>query len=252
MIPLQNKSADETLKAFKTLLRQAKTYPETVLSDRGSEIKNAKFRAFCDSKNIKLFHSDTSIHCAFVERVIGTLKVIIEKYLTENNTYSYIDVLPELVQTYNNRKHSVIGLTPKEAEKEINHQKIREDNHKRWSKIKVKDPIYKVNQLVRISKQKDKFFRKFYTQMNEEIFRIKRISTHLLKPLYTLESFDSEETIEGDFYQFELLPVQLTDKSFKVEKILEKKKRKGEIWVLIKWYGYKNPTWAKESDIIKL
>ena len=42
-IPLKSKTAQETLDAFKLVLDKAKTYPNTVVSDRGSEIRNKFF-----------------------------------------------------------------------------------------------------------------------------------------------------------------------------------------------------------------
>ena len=39
------------------------------------------------------------------------------KYFTDNNTYTYIDILPDLVEDYNNTVHSSTKLTPVEASK---------------------------------------------------------------------------------------------------------------------------------------
>ena len=37
------------------------------------------------------------------------------KYFTANNTYKYVDVLPDLIDEYNNHKHSAIKMTPTDA-----------------------------------------------------------------------------------------------------------------------------------------
>ena len=37
------------------------------------------------------------------------------KYFSANNTNVYIDILQDLVDKYNNLKHSTIKMTPKEA-----------------------------------------------------------------------------------------------------------------------------------------
>ena len=39
------------------------------------------------------------------------------KYFTDNNTYRYIDILPDLVEDYNNTVHTSIKMTPIEASK---------------------------------------------------------------------------------------------------------------------------------------
>ena len=42
------------------------------------------------------------------------------KYFTDNNTYRYIDILPDLVKDYNNTVHTSIKMTPTEASKKKN------------------------------------------------------------------------------------------------------------------------------------
>ena len=42
------------------------------------------------------------------------------KYFTDNNTYVYIDILPDLVKDYNNTKHSSIKMTLVEASEKKN------------------------------------------------------------------------------------------------------------------------------------
>lgn len=252
VIPLATKSADDTLEAWQKVLNQAKHWPQSVVSDRGSEIKNKKFIEFCHKHGIHTSYSDTSVHSPYIERFIGTLKVLMTKYRTEKQTNRFIDQLHKLVDTYNSRRHSTIKLTPKQGELEKYHGQMRRENQKRWDKVKKKKPRYRVGQLVLVSKQKETFFRKFHQHMQEEVFRIKKIKTNLPKPLYGLESYDDREEIEGLFYEFELTPIKITDKTFKIEKILENKQIQGENWVLVKFRGYREPSWTKESDIIEL
>ena len=89
----------------------------------------------------------------------------------------------------------MIKTSPKEAEKPSNYEKVRKQNFLNWSKVKKKKPKLKKGDFVRVSLQKDPFFRKFYQQFNEEIYKIKKVHTHLLKPLYTLEDFYGKELI---------------------------------------------------------
>ena len=217
-IPLKSKTAQETLTAFKTVLNKAETYPKTVVSDRGSEIRNKLFYAFCEKNNIRVVHTDTFIHAAFVERFNRSLQLLTYKYMTQNETYRYIDVLPKLMETYNNRVHRMIGLTPKEGEEEENHSIIRDANEKKYAKVKRRKPKYSVGQTVRISIQKNKFTRGYNPQHQEEVFKIKSISSALPIPLYQLEDYDSNESIEGDFYEFEITPVKKD--TFVIEKVI--------------------------------
>ena len=247
-IPLKSKTAIDTLDGFKQLLQQAEKYPKSVLSDRGSEIKNYRMTSFCKENNIRLNYADTSIHAAFVERFNRTLQLLTYKFLTENETYRYIDVLPDLLLAYNTRKHRMIGMTPLEAEKQENSTQVRLANEKRYVKARRSNPKYKVGQDVRISIQKGKFSRGYDPQQIEEVFKIKSISTTLPIPLYTLQNYDSNEVIEGKFYEYELTPVK--KETFAIEKVIRTKHKKGEKFLLVKWRGYKEPSWIKESDIV--
>ena len=76
------------------------------------------------------------------------------KYFTANNTRFYLDALDQMVKNYNNKVHSTIKMTPKEASKDINRGKvyfniIRKQNKSRTS-IK-----YKKGDKVHISKYKN-------------------------------------------------------------------------------------------------
>ena len=64
------------------------------------------------------------------------------KYFTANNTRFYLDALDQMVKNYNDKVHSTIKMTPKEAGKGINRGKvyfniIRKQNISRTSIMKV-------------------------------------------------------------------------------------------------------------------
>jgi len=46
------------------------------------------------------------------------------KYFSANSTRRYIDILDDLVDRYNNTKHSSIKMTPVEASKKTNERKV--------------------------------------------------------------------------------------------------------------------------------
>ena len=142
--------------------------------------------------------------------------------MTHNESNRYIDALPFLVSTYNNRKHRMIGMTPAQAEKPGQTYTVRRKQEQYYSKIKRTKPKYSVGETVRISKFKGHFDRGFTQQYQEEIYRIKSISTHLPYPTYELETFDGDEILEGKFYANEITPVDAPE-LFVIEKILSKK-----------------------------
>ena len=72
---------------------------------------------------------------------------------------------------------------------------------------------------------KGKFNRGLTPQFKEEIFKIKSISTRLPKPTYELETLEQDKTLERNFYESELMPVDEPE-LFAIEKILRMKKDK--------------------------
>ena len=46
------------------------------------------------------------------------------KYFTANNTRFYFDALDQMVKNYNDKVHSTIKMTPKEASKDISRGKV--------------------------------------------------------------------------------------------------------------------------------
>ena len=52
------------------------------------------------------------------------MKYIMWKYFTANNTQKYIDVLPSMVEKYNNAYHRLIKLTPLDAHNPANYQHV--------------------------------------------------------------------------------------------------------------------------------
>ena len=249
--PLLNKTATSFMQGFISIMQRAKSFPRRILSDKGAEIKNKIFQAYCRENNIKLIYSNNLTHAPFIERFNRTLKNLMFRYMTHNETNRYIDTLPFLVSTYNNRKHRMIGMSPEQAEKPGQTYAIRRKQEKYYSQVKRTKPKYSVGETVRISKFKGHFDRGFTQQYQEEIYRIKSISTRLPYPTYELETFDGDEILEGNFYANEITPVDEPE-LFVIEKILNKKtdRKTRKKMVLVKWRGYKNLSWIPEKDVV--
>lgn len=249
--PIKNKTAQSFMAGFKSIMQQAKTFPRRILADKGAELKNRIFHQYCRENGIHVIHANNLTHAPFVERFNRTLKSLMFRYMTYKQTDRYIDVLPLLVKTYNNRKHRIIGMTPTQAEAPGQTYAIRRSQEKHYVKIKRSKPKFEVGQSVRISKFKGHFDRGFTQQFQEEIYRIKSVSTRLPIPTYELETYDKDETVEGNFYGSELTEVEAPE-YFIIEKIIKRKRDRqtGQRMVLVKWQGYKNASWIPEKDVV--
>lgn len=215
-----------------------------------TEFSNKHFKDFCVRNQIRCFNPDTSIHAAFIERFNRSLQDLIYRYMTENETQRYIDVLPKIVETYNNRNHRMIGTTPFIAETDPSiHLSIRNKASKYHQKIKKKPVVFKVGDTVRIVKLKTKFSRGYNEQQQLEIFRIKEVKTKNIIPMYVLETYNGDETIIGSFYAFEL--VKVSGDVFRIEKVLKRRKRNNILEYFVKWKGFNETynSWINSEDV---
>ena len=254
-IPVRNKTALEVKNAFARILDMSPygLPPVYVQSDKGKEFLNSLFLSYLKENNIKHYTSENSqVKCALVERWNRTLKSRMWRYFTYAKTYRYIDVLQDLIDSYNTTFHSTIKMAPVEVNENNQSQLVHRiyGKNKTIKKIKWK---YGVGDTVRISKAgKEYLFDKGYEQKwSKEIFSIK--SRHPTDPpTYEIEDYTGE-IIKGRFYEQELQKVQKEKDIFEIEKILKTRKaRSGKKEYLVRWVGYspKFDSWVK--DIIDI
>lgn len=105
---------------------------------------------------------------------------------------------------------------------------------------------------MRLSHLKHIFRRGYNQQFTGEIFKIAKRFHMQGIPLYKVKDF-TDEIIEGDFYENDLQKVHKEEDSlWLVEKLIKKRKRKGETEWFVKFQSWpdKFNQWVKESDIV--
>ena len=91
--------------------------PNMVQSDKGTEFLNSTFQSMLKRHDIKFYTSENEdIKAAVVERFNRTLKTKMYRYFTARNTRRYVDVLPDLLYSYNHTYHRSIGMAPVEVD----------------------------------------------------------------------------------------------------------------------------------------
>src|SRR5574343_670256 len=259
---LESKHGSCAVRAFQSILDEARTPPITLVMDRGSEFYNDEFKNFIESRGIKYYPPDSSSHGAYIERFNRTLQSIIYRHMTLHETNRFIttsnakeenfSMMPFFLATYNNSHHRMIGTTPAIAEhNETTHLGIRKKMSEYRNKIKRKKPIFQIGDTVRIKRIKGKFGRGYDEQATEEIFRIYKIKTNMPITMYVLCDYDRSNYIRGSFYANELVKVNVENKSFKIERVLRKRKVRGVTQLFVKWKGWpdSNNSWINEEDI---
>ena len=239
IIPLKNKEGKTVAAALKTIFEERK--PENLWTDKGTEFHNKGVKGL-----VELYSTENMEKSSVVERWIRTIKEKMWKYFTDKNTYTYIDILPDLVEDYNNTVHSSVKMTPVEASKKKNELTVWRNLYPDRLKINDLRPKFSVGDEVRISKKKKTFEKGYTTRWTEEIFTITKILN--TNPItYKVADLNGKE-IKGTFYEPEL---QKTNQQiFRIEKVIEKGKKKS----LVKWKGYSDNfnSWIDNKDIVNL
>ena len=171
------------------------------------------------------------------ERFIETLKNKIFKHIIAISKNVYFDVLDNILNKYNNTVHRSIKMKPIDVAFDF-YAEYNEYSNK-------KDPKFKVDDRVRISKYKN-IFAKGYTQnWSEEVFVIRRIN-NTVPWTYVITELNGEP-LAGSFYEKELKK-KTNQKDFRIEKII---KRKGDK-LYVKWKGYDISfhSWINKKDLV--
>ena len=129
------------------------------------------------------------------ERFIRKLKNKLYKRMTATGKNVYYDVLDDIVNEYNNTKHSTIKMKPIDIKNNSN-KRVYIDEHNE------KSVRYNVDDRVRISKFKNIFAKGYTPNWSKEIFIISKIN-NTVPYTYNIKDLNGEEII-GSFYDKEL------------------------------------------------
>ena len=250
VVPLKDKTGPTLVEAFKVILTYGRK-PEKIMTDQGTEFLNKNFRALMKEEDIELYNTYNETKASIVERLIRALKTKMWRYFTAKKTMRYVDMLLDLVYSYNHSVHRSIKTKPvdvtAENEKKVWHTLY--DDHNVVKNVRYK---FKIGDQVRISKMKRTFEKGYLPNFSKEIFTIsKQIPRD--PPVYKLKDLDGEE-LKGTFHEKELQKIIKGDDVYEIEKILKKRGRSNNVHYLVKWLGYPNKfnSWVPASEINKI
>ena len=246
--PLKRKTGKETNDAFISILEESGRKPKKVRYDQGTEFKNKHFQKLLKDEGINGYEAINDTKAAIVERFNRTLKNKMYRYFTAANTFRYVDVLQDLVKSYNNTYHRSIGMKPVNVT-ESNSKQVRMRLFPSINKRVKQKTVFKVGDYVRISRKKRIFQKEHAPTWTEEIFKVKVVDRKTRPITYTIEDLLDEE-IKGKFYKEQLQKVDLPV-TFIIEKIHKRRTRRGVKEVLVSWRGYpsKFMQWIPAEDI---
>jgi transposase InsO family protein len=269
-VPLKTKGAAEVAKAFQKVLDSGRK-PKKLQTDDGTEFFNRSMESLLKNNDIQHFSTFSPLKATIVERFNRTLRMRLTRLWDVQKTFNWIDKLSDVIENYNNTKHSSIGMTPTEASRPENEAKVfqrlfppkyqpeagpREagnlgyryqvDDHSKAS-----NRALSVGDYVRIQTERGVFTKEQVNKWSTEIFQIEKVLP--TSPVtYHLKDLSGEE-VKGGFYRQELQPVDKPEK-FGIE-ILDrrtvKKGRKNVKQLYVHWQGYPKSMdeWIDESQL---
>ena len=181
-----------------------------------------------------------------IERFNRSLRELMMKEFVKNNNTVWYNILPDLINKYNNRYHQTIRMKPKNVNN-LNEKYIK--NNVNNYDITNKKPKFKINNLVRISLKRRTLFDKptGNIKWSEQLYKIYKINksnviTYQLKDM-------NDEIIKGQFYTKELQLAKNTTGEYIIEKILKTKNNQ----IYVKWRGYDSSfnSWIDKNTVTK-
>ena len=252
--PIKNKQGPEVVNAFNQMISGSRQ-PNTVRTDMGMEFRSKVFQKYLKTQDIHhYFALNTETKANYVERLIKTVKHKLYRYMMKQLSKRYIDVLDDVIHSYNNTIHRSIGATPESVNKD-NEGEIRLQQYllrtKHSKQTKPKKFKFKIGQTVRVSHIRSVFDREYSQKWSGEIFKVIARYRREGLPVYKLVDWE-DETIHGTFYEHELQAI-VVDQSMKyrIEKIIRKRTRNKKKEVLVRWLHWpkKYDSWIPEADV---
>ena len=160
VIPLKDKKGVSIVNAFNKIIKQSNRKPNKIWVDQGGEFYKI-FEKWLSDNDINKYSTYNEGKSVVAERFIRTLKNKLYKHMTATGKNVYYDVLDDVVNKYNNTKHSTIKMKPIDVGD--NNQRVYIDEHNE------KDSRFKVGDRVRISKFKNIFAKGYTPNWSSEI-----------------------------------------------------------------------------------
>ena len=238
---LKSKRSADVATVFTDIVNTSNRLCKSLRTDQGGEYTGAPFQKMLKDKGINHIIAYGRHKASYSERFNRTLENKLFKYFYEQQTVMYIDVLDDVMRSYNNTVHSSINMAPADVNTENSHdvyERVYIPILNRWAKTPVRFTL-NIGNIVRLSLAVRPFSRGYHEKWTEELFTVyNRIPSH--PPRYKVQDLNGDK-IKGSFYTEELMltPIQeLNDITYKIDRVISTKKVKGRKFSLIKWYGY--------------
>lgn len=206
-VPLKDKSFTNVERGFVQLFEGGRK-PHLLQTDQGREFENHNIQSFFNKHGIHQFSVKSAYKAALVERFHRTLRARMYRVFTQTKSKRWVDILPNLLHSYNHSKHGALHTTPHEI------YTNPEAASKAWDeqegiivKKKVDKDKLQIGDSVRLSLVRTTFHRGYTPNWTSEIFKVHQLDDAAAPTMYRVKDM-SGEVIEGKFYRQELQKVR--------------------------------------------
>ena len=259
--PLTNKRKETVAQAMENILAEAK--PRGIRSDQGSEFVNPTFRALLKRHNVKQILSlpGKPQSNGQVERLNGILKGMIKKAIRASDNRDWPSYLHLIVDAYNNSYQTTIKMTPNEAHalSEAEYDVVASRIRKKASALST-PPLFRVGDTVRVAKSEVSNDGEIWSKSLHRIVKVLRPRSTFVAPVYRLDGRPwngkgKRPDWMGNKYEEDLMLVEAVENKretvdkWEISKLLRKQTRDGVPGYMVKWKGYKEPTWEPVENL---
>lgn len=256
-VPLRTKTGKEMVQAFKQMFSQGRQ-PTHIRTDKGTEFVNKDVKQYLKKEDVTYFVTQNVVKASFAERAIKTIKQRLTRYMTHKQDPRWIDILPDVTESYNKTYHRSIRRSPASVK--------NKDSVELWKLQYQASPVsseltkshnvaaykFKVGDLVRVSFIRRPFQREYDERWSRELFVVNKRFMRENIPQYQLKDY-SGEIISGTFYQNQLMKAY-EQETYLIEKTIRSRKKGRKKEYLVRWKGWapKFDSWISEEDLKSL
>jgi hypothetical protein len=216
--PLKDKTGNEVAAAFRHVFAHGRK-PQRLQTDDGREFDNRVVQHLLNIENIRFFTVKSQFKAAVCERFNRTLKTKMWRHFTRMGNYRWVDVLPDLLTSYNTAIHSSIGVSPINVTRENEHELWLRQERKGPQRVTQRDvnTVFTVGDQVRISVAKGPFGKGYLPNWTEQIYTVNEVLP--TKPMQYKLHDEHNVLIKGSFYSAELQKV-IPPERYAVERVI--------------------------------
>ena len=209
-VPSRDKTSKAVEDAFKIIFKNPKSFK--LQTDKGKEFVNADLRAFLKNQHVQFFTSNNEeTKCTNVERFNCTLKSRMWKYFTAKGTRKWIDVLDDLIDSYNQSVHSITKFAPS-AINEKNTSIVFEklycyESMREYLKSIHKSSKVNVGDKVRIPHKLGIMDKGYYPLWTDMVYDVERNIKGKVKPLVKISN--DNQSLSKRYYREEIQKIKL-------------------------------------------